>query len=281
MPLTPVGEVELYYEQHGSGEPLLLIMGTGADHTRWSPQLDAFAREFRCIVFDNRGTGRSSKPDHGYSTRTMADDAVGLLTAIGVDSAHIAGYSLGAAIAQQVAINYPRRVRSLSLYATWDRCYARFRRRFELQAEIAKLGRPELMVAYKALTLVSPDLLDRHEDEYREYERVSAARASQQASTALHALLGHYQADLEHDTSQRLSEIQAPTLIVVGADDPLTPPRYARAVRDKIPNAELVELDGADHLMNEMKAEQFNEVALRFLRSQQSGANSNEWGVGT
>src|SRR5436309_2803864 len=139
MPIARVNDLDIYYEHQGQGEPVLLIMGTGNDHSLWNAQVPAFSKEFQCIVYDNRGTGRSSKPQTGYSARILADDAAGLLDALGIASAHAAGWSLGSVAAQELAINYPERVRSLSLYCTWDRCYPHFRRRFELQGEIARL----------------------------------------------------------------------------------------------------------------------------------------------
>lgn len=264
MPIAKVNDLDLYYELHGSGDPLLLIGCTGLDHTAWDNQVPVFAKEFQCIVYDNRGTGRSSKPDSGYSTRAMADDAAGLLSAIGVDTAHIAGYSLGSAIAQELAINHPKKVKSLSLYATWDRPYPHFRRRFELQVELAKLERPEILTAFKTLTLFSPGYLNEHEEELGEREVINSSGRNAYP-TPLHALLGHYEADISHNTTSRLAKISVPTLILVGANDPLTRPEYARAVHDAVPDSELVVLDDADHMMVTIMPDVFNEVALRFL----------------
>ena len=272
MPIVQVKGLDVYYEIYGDGEPLLLISGTGSDHTLWNAQVPAFSKEFQCIVYDIRGTGRSSKPEVDYSSRIMAEDAAGLLDALGIASAHVAGYSLGSAIGQEMAINYPEKVQSLSLYSTWDRCYPHFQRRFELQAEIAKLGRPDMLLKFALLTLFSPRFQNEQEEEVRAFgERLYTSGDDPSVPrTPLHVLLGHYQADITHDTADRLGQITAPTLIVVGAEDPLTRPEYARVVHQKIPHSELAVIDRADHMLAVTMADRLNEVALEFLRRQKA-----------
>ncbi len=269
MPIAKVNGLDIYYEVHGEGEPLLLIMGTGNDHSLWNAQLPAFSKEFRCIVYDNRGTGRSGKPETGYSSRILAGDAVGLLDALGIEAAHVAGWSLGSVTAQELAINYPQKVRSLSLYSTWDRCYPHFRRRFELQAEIAKLNRPDMLAAFAVLTLFSPQFLNEHEDQVKEFEKhLYRTDDASVPRTPVHALLGHYEADITHDAADRLACIVAPTLIVVGSDDPLTRVEYAQAVHQRVRGSELVILEHGDHMIPITMADRFNEIALDFLRRQ-------------
>ena len=121
MPKVRVNGIELHYEESGSGDPLLMIMGFGGDHQAWAFQVPAFAEGYRVITFDNRGAGQSEGPDVAYSTRMMADDAVGLLDVLRIERAHVLGVSMGGMIAQEVALNHPRRVRSLQLHCTYAR----------------------------------------------------------------------------------------------------------------------------------------------------------------
>src|SRR5581483_8222416 len=101
MPRIKANDIELYHEIHGTGEPLLLVMGFGASSAAWRPELvESLARSFQVITFDNRGTGQSDKPDELYSLAMMADDAAGLLDALGISSAHVFGVSMGGMIAQ-------------------------------------------------------------------------------------------------------------------------------------------------------------------------------------
>ena len=118
MPVTKVGDINIYYEVHGKGEPLLLIMGYGSNSGHWFVILDKLAKERRVIVFDNRGTGRSDKPNVPYTAEMMVGDVSGLLDVIGVDTTDIFGVSMGGLIAQGFALSYPGRVNSLVLGCT-------------------------------------------------------------------------------------------------------------------------------------------------------------------
>jgi pimeloyl-ACP methyl ester carboxylesterase len=109
MPVAKVGEIELYYEIHGSGDPMVLIMGYGAHSGGWLAIRDKLAKELRLIIFDNRGTGRSQKPDIPYTPQMMAEDVIGLLDTNGIERAHVFGVSMGGMIAQEFALTYPNR----------------------------------------------------------------------------------------------------------------------------------------------------------------------------
>ena len=118
MPKVKVNDVQLYHEVHGQGEPLVLIMGLGANTSGWDMQIPALSREFQVVAFDNRGSGRSDKPPTPYSMRLFADDTAGLMDTLGIASAHVYGQSMGGLIAQELALSYPQRVRTLVLGST-------------------------------------------------------------------------------------------------------------------------------------------------------------------
>ncbi len=118
MATARVNGIEIYYEAHGVGDPLLLIMGLGANTTNWWAQVPDLSAAFRVITFDNRGAGRSTKPNESYSIAQMADDTAGLLDALEVDSAHVFGMSMGGMIALQYALRHPERTRALVLGGT-------------------------------------------------------------------------------------------------------------------------------------------------------------------
>ena len=118
MPRARVGDIGIHYEVQGGGEPLVLVMGLGSNLAGWMFQLLEFSRRYRVITFDNRGVGRTDAPDAAYSIEMMAGDTVGLMDALEIESAHVLGISMGGFIAQEIAIRFPERVRSLVLAAT-------------------------------------------------------------------------------------------------------------------------------------------------------------------
>lgn len=115
MPFVDTNGIRMHYEERGSGEPLVLLMGLGAPGSLWEDHVQAFEQHFRCLLVDNRGAGESDKPAGPYSTRMMAEDTAGLLRALGVEQARVAGISMGSGIAQELALAYPELVRSLVL----------------------------------------------------------------------------------------------------------------------------------------------------------------------
>ena len=121
MPRLRVGAVELAYDEVGDGEALVFISGTSLDRTVWGPQVAAFADRYRCITIDNRDVGESTQMTSGYTPRDMAADVDGLLAALDLPAAHVVGHSLGGAIAQELALASPDRVRTLTLVGSWAR----------------------------------------------------------------------------------------------------------------------------------------------------------------
>jgi 3-oxoadipate enol-lactonase len=118
MSKANIGDMEIYYEEHGQGPPLMMILGLGQDIATWDFQIPELSKQFRLIVFDNRDCGKSSRCLDDYTTKTMAKDVIGLMDHLGIDHAHICGTSMGGMIAQQVALVAPERVNSLILAST-------------------------------------------------------------------------------------------------------------------------------------------------------------------
>ena len=121
MPTVRVGDIQMFYQDVGEGESLVLIMGFGGDHTAWALQMADFSARHRVIAFDNRGVGQTDSPDHPYTTKMMAGDALGLMDALGIDRAHVLGVSMGGMIAQELVLARPDRVCSLHLACTFAR----------------------------------------------------------------------------------------------------------------------------------------------------------------
>lgn len=118
MPTANIGDIELYYEEHGRGEPLIMVLGLSQDIATWGFQIEELSKHVRLIVFDNRDSGRSSRCPDNYSTESMARDVLGLMDHLGIEQSHLLGTSMGGMIAQHVALLAPGHLKSLILAST-------------------------------------------------------------------------------------------------------------------------------------------------------------------
>ncbi|MGD8984808.1 MAG: alpha/beta fold hydrolase [Desulfobacteraceae bacterium] len=118
MPLAKIGDIQIYYEEYGEGQALIMILGIGQDTATWEFQISDFSKHFRLILLDNRDSGKSSSCSETYTTETMARDILGLMDHLRIARAHLLGTSMGGMIAQQVALIAPERVISLVMAST-------------------------------------------------------------------------------------------------------------------------------------------------------------------
>ena len=267
MAFVVANGVRTYVEMAGEGPPLLLIAGNGMDHTTFRDQLPLFTRDFRCITYDLRGIGESDVPETGYTIREMAADALALLTALDIPSAHIAGYSLGGAIGQEMAMGSPERVRSLSLYSTYSHVEPFLRRRYELLIKILMETTPELWAMFTAFTAYGEEYINGHDAELTQEIAVRRARWDGPRAPSKIGLRGHYEAILSHEARDRLSTIRCPTWIAVGSSDPVTPVSYARLIKESIAGSSLTIYPGAPHRLLNFTPN-FSGDAHAFLTSQ-------------
>jgi len=262
MPNVKVKDINLYYEIHGQGEPLVLIMGLRRNAEWWFRQVPDLSKHFKVLAFDNRGAGRTEKPVMDYSIRLFADDTAGLMEALDIKKAHILGISMGGYIAQELAINYPDRVKSLILGCT------------SAGGKRAVLMSPERLKKFTANEGLIPELILRkdmdiyfsdrfireHPEKIKEFVSISL-RYYQPPD----AFLRQFAACLKHDTVNRLNRVTVPTLITSGDDDPLVPPENSRILKELIPHAKLIFFPGKRHCFFIEEAERFNQKAIDFL----------------
>lgn len=264
MPFVNHENIRLYYEIHGQGEPLLLIMGLGYHSLSWHRTLPALAKHFQVIVFDNRGVGKSSKPEKPYSIEIMANDARAVLDAASVESAHVFGISMGGMIAQRLALAYPERVRSLVLGCTTAGGATHIQPSPEISelmvARAALTGTPEEnawaaapIVYSQAFIQKYPELIQ--EDIEKRIEMV----------TPPHCYLSQLQACLAHDTSNELDKITIPTLVIHGDADELVPYKNGVNLAEKIQRAELFTIPGAGHIFFTEATDMVNNKVIQFL----------------
>lgn len=258
--VTVPSGAELYYKRVGAGPPLLLIMGTGLDHTAWQRQIRAYSPHFECILFDNRGAGKSTAPPGDLSVKAMAEDAAGLLDGLGIATAHISGLSLGSCIAQELTLARPDLVETLQLHGTWGRGDGYAARKF--RAQIRLIEKMDLRDFYNinVLWFLTPEyMFFSPEKVERRIESILRAAPSRKV------LAQQYRANLGHDSLDRLGAITAPTLVTVGSFDTAIPPMYGRAVAEAIPGARLVEFAGGGHLHNVEHPGEFNAITLKWM----------------
>jgi pimeloyl-ACP methyl ester carboxylesterase len=259
--------IDLYYEEHGQGEPVLLLMGTGADHTFWAPQVGPYSERFRTVVIDARGTGQSTRPPDPTTCtmRAMAADALALLDHLGLERAHVSGLSLGSTVAQELALAAPERLLSLSLHGTWGRSDEWFVRAIETLEYPAARGDLHTYLRFALMWVLSPRFLAEQPEAVAQITRTYID--DNPFPPSREGVLGHTHADKHHDALDRLHAVRARTLVTAGAMDWLVPPRYGEAVARRVPGARyhLFEGDFASHCACVEMAEEWNRVTLAFL----------------
>jgi len=265
MPFVTANGIRTFYRSEGQGPALLLIAGNGMEHTCFDEQLPLWSQHFRCIVYDLRGVGASAVPQDGYTTTEMARDAVGLLDALDIDTAHVGGYSLGGAIGQEMAAAAPRRVRTLSLYSSFDRPDPYLRLRYDLLVNIVEQGTPELWALFSAFSAFGDDYVNKNEAAVRAEIAKRIARWDGPQAPSRVGLAGHYRAILSHDATARLPLIACPTWVAVGSQDPVTPVSYAQRLHAAITHSELEIFPDRPHRILNFQAREFTEHALAFL----------------
>jgi pimeloyl-ACP methyl ester carboxylesterase len=256
------------YWETGSGEPLLFIMGTGMSGRAWKFQVEQFAAEYRCITYDMRGVGVADCTDSEYTPALLAEDAVALLDELGIESAHLVGFSLGSCTAQEMLLKYPERVTSAVLLSTWGKTADEHhvRRHYESRANALRHASMDVFRRF-AFWMWSPTLLD---EEHERIVELEGFLGSCSGSRDVSGFIGHFEADLAHDAIDRLPQVTAPVLVLHGDEDRITLPRYNRRVAAAIPGAQLVEVPRAGHLAFLEQPAGVNAAIADFLAGQRS-----------
>jgi pimeloyl-ACP methyl ester carboxylesterase len=260
MPTVVSNGIKIHYEEQGSGDPLILIMGLGAPGSRWKDHAAAYEKHFRCILVDNRGAGESDKPHDPFTTKVMADDIAGLMLALSIDNARIAGISMGSAIAQELALSYPKKVRSLVLVSSWSRCDRYTQTVFEHFKKVRELASPADFTQLLQLWIASPPYYEEHFN-----EMVRDQTQAQDDYMPVHAFQAQSDACIMHNTFDRLDQITVPTLLTVGDADIFTPLRLTAEIHERMPGSEMIVFKGRGHIHHWEDLERFNDVTTQFL----------------
>ena len=241
MPVAALDGLELYYEERGSGPPLLLVPGIPAIASDWAPLAERLSGARHVVAYDNRGSGRSSVTAGPYTTAQLAADAVTLLDSLGIDRADVFGASLGGMIAQEIALRWPERVERLALGCT--HCGTEHSppmpretgRAFALETDDWAL-RMRKLVGFAFAEGADPELLRRF---------IAKKSADVQDMAGYRAQIA---AVLAHDTYDLLPQLDRPTLILTGDDDRVIPGASSEVLHERIPGSRLEVMPGAGHL---------------------------------
>ncbi len=264
MPKVKVNDITINYETQGSGEPLVLIPYLAADNACYAFQVADYSKHFTCISLDPRGAGESDKPEGPYSTELLADDVAAFMGAIGVETAHVSGLSLGGAIGLWLASKYPERVKSLSLHSCWPKTDPFLKAVVGNWQIIAKgLDSVQEMIIQgifpfcftPELYAAKPDYLDQ-----------LAAFVRSRPKQPLDAFLRQSDAVIAHDALGQLGKIKAPTQITFGSHDLVTSTRFVEPFRSGVKTSELVIFEMCAHTPIYENVSKFNEETLAFLK---------------
>ena len=266
MPTVRSNDIDIYYEEHGSGEPLLLIMGWGCNAATWKPQIPGLAERFRVIAFDNRGVGRTSAPKQSYSIVDMAEDTRGLLDALNIERTHVFGISMGGMIAQELALRYPDCVDTLALGCTSPGSKRAAGHR-ELLKNISEfnntVGSDGLSLQWfqEFLKRLWTDGAIARSDTHLQDFVLSMIRFP----PTPHGLNNQSLAVAMHDAYDRLSQIQQRTLVLTGDKDGLIDCENSLILAGRIPNADLMIFPGLKHAFHLEAAARVNTVLIDFI----------------
>ena len=261
MPTVSIGDADIYYEEKGQGPALMLVPGLAGTGAFFISQVPEFSRDFRTIVHDHRGAGRSSFSRIRYSVEQMADDTLRLMDALGVDAAHFVGHSTGGAIGQVIATDHPERLRSLVLSATWAGPDPYFRRLFESRKQTLLDSGVEAYLKASSLVQATPRWVSENDEFISELHRVTVA-----SYPPVEIVASRIDAILRHDRRSRLLQIRVPTLVIVARDDMITPSFYSEELASAIPGAKLIVLDGGGHFAPAINSAPYNAAVGAFLR---------------
>ena len=226
MPTMQVNDIQMYYEMRGEGEPLVLIVGLGTDISEWDTIVSGLAQKYQVLAFDNRGAGRTDKPDILYSIETMAADTAGLMQALGLKQARIIGVSMGGRIALELALQHPELVKELILVSTSARVKRGWQFRFmEMLRPLFRGKYPQPRYAY----------------------------------------LRQRQASGAYDGTDRLRELHVPTLILHGKKDTIAPYYLAEEMHARIAGSQIIPFEGGHIFFFFRERQQFLDAVTQFL----------------
>jgi pimeloyl-ACP methyl ester carboxylesterase len=263
MPQIKVKDINMEYKSSGEGFPLVMIMGLGGSLEWWEPpMIEEISKQYRTIIFDNRGIGQSDKPDMKYSIKMFADDTVGLMDELKIERAHVLGISMGGMIAQEVALNNPERVEKLVLCSTMAGMTGATRLLARLLGGVYKgrMKTPEKTRDMLISAIFSKDFIKANLDKI---ER--AKQTAFKITPSYDEFKRQLDAIIKFDTRKRLKTINKPVLIMHGKQDTLIPYKASLELAQLIPYPKLMLFNNSAHALFSQEPEKVLKPLLEFL----------------
>jgi pimeloyl-ACP methyl ester carboxylesterase len=267
MPIVNSNGNKIYFEERGSGNPLLLIMGITATSSVWEKHVAFWEKSFRCILVDNRGVGKSEKPPGPYTSLQMAEDCLALLDHLDIHSVKVVGVSMGSIIAQQLAIHYPERIEAMVLMCPWARCDSKAKSIFDHMMACKARLRPEEFSVYIQLLIFSKSTWDDEESYLGMLEDRKNASLDPNPQPLI-GLEGQAAACINHSVLEELKRVSCPTFVLGGEEDAFTPLWMTKEVAEAIPNSKLHIYEKSGHAFHWENLEDFNERVAHWLVDQ-------------
>ncbi len=260
-----VNDINIHYKVQGSGFPLVMIMGLSGNLFWWGSQLiEKVSKHFKVIIFDNRGAGLTDKPRINYSIRTFAEDTIGLMDALNIESTHIQGMSMGGMIAQEIALNYPERVEKLVLCSTncgKPKSIIASQDVFDIFSTFKRGMNPAEAYDKFIPILFSEDFIKENPDIIEEFKQLYL-----KAPIPGFAFTRQISAIMRFKACRRLKEIKNPTLVMHGKKDILVPPQNGEILANLIPGAKLVFFENSAHAIFSQEPDLVINTLLEFLK---------------
>lgn len=252
----------IHYQIRGEGTNLVLLMGFGADGDVWEKHLNVYEKHFRCIILDNRGVGQSDQPLGPYTTKMMAQDTLAVIDHAKAETAHVAGISMGGAIAQELVLAAPERVNRLLLISTWPIFNNYAKTVYSNLIKLRRVADPADFMELLQLWIFAPPWYENNMEDLTEGQLGAAAAERPQTQAGFE---GQLAACMKHDTVSRLDQITVPTLITVGSMDIFTPPVFSEILHEGIAGSEIVYFPQGGHVHHWEDLDRFNQVTTDFL----------------
>lgn len=264
MPKIKVNDINLYYEIHGQGQPMVCISGFTGDHNGWGAVVEGLAQNHQVITFDNRGIGQSDCPDYPYTIDMMAEDVIALMQALHLEKAHLIGNSMGGNIAQVIAYTHPELVESMVLANSFIKAHGRLTLHVHTRLALMKLNFPipaEEVIHELLLWVYSSNYLGQS----GVVDKLTADALANPIALTIKGYEHQLNALLNFDSRKWFDKINVPCLVISSDDDLLASPKEAQYMADKIPGAEYFCFEDIGHLPQLECPEAFERLVLEFI----------------